>query len=151
MQVYIGECQVCHGTEGQGTVLGPEILHPTVDYSEWIIRTGRTHPNYPAMMPSYNTNEVSDEVLADILDWLNSAPKPTTGEELYGDFCSHCHSDDGIGTTNHAAFGENPTTDIRNGHNITNFGGRTQYMPRWDNTQITDNEINLIRQYTDSQ
>ncbi len=147
------QCAACHGDEGLGTSLAPEILHPVVDYAAWLIRNGRMHPNYPLAMPSYNSNAVSDEDLTDILDWLSDAPKPTTGESLYMDYCSHCHGDDGVGTTNHDAKGRSLnefTSNIRNGHHAGEFGNRTGYMPKWSSAELSDAEINLIHQHVNT-
>ncbi len=133
---------------------GPEILHPTIDYAAWIVRNGRQgHPNYSSGMFEFSKQVVSDEDLTDILDWLSAAPKPTTGEGLYMDYCGVCHGDDGVGTTGHDAKGMSLsgfTSNVRNGHHAGEFDNRTGYMPKWSNSELSDAEVNLIHQHVNS-
>ena len=145
-------CSACHGSEGKGIAnVGPEILHPTADYTVWLTRTGRKHPNYTIAMPAYTQSQLSDKELNQIIDWLSAAPKPTTGEGLYRDYCFHCHADDGRGTAGHSAKGRTIsqlTSNIRNGHNLSNFGTRNKYMPKWSVSELTADDIQKMQTYT---
>ena len=150
-QKYNTLCSGCHGADGQGVAsVGPEILHPTADYTVWLVRNGRKHPQYNLAMPAYTQNQLSDNELNQIIDWLSAAPKPTTGEGLYRDYCYHCHEDNGRGTAGHNAKGRTVsqlTTNIRNGHNLSNFGTRNKYMPKWNVNELTTSDIQKIQTY----
>src|SRR5688572_24130220 len=81
-------CSVCHGPEGAGLAdKGPEIQHPVIDFSTWVVRNGRTHPGYKEPMPKATADMLPDAQLQGIFAHLAKPPKPTTGEGLYKDYC----------------------------------------------------------------
>lgn len=142
-------CEGCHGSEGEGNdSLAPGLQHPVVDYATWVVRNGRNdHPDYGLPMPAFDEDDLSDEELAEIFEWLSAVPQPTTGEGLYESYCSNCHGDDGRGTTNHDATDVSLSEmidNVRNGHHAGEFSRRTGFMPSWSAEQLSDAEINLI-------
>ncbi len=145
-------CGVCHGSGAQGVAsLGPELRHPVADSFTWVVRNGRTgHPDYPGAMAPYDETLMPDTDLQEIITWLGSAPKPTTGQGLFADYCAFCHAEDGSG----GASGRELRThtgeflsNVRNGSHPGDFGNRTEYMPSWTADQLSDAEVQLIADY----
>lgn len=151
--LFVKNCASCHG-DGSGGALGPTILNPVSGYASYVVRHGRNEMGFPnGGMAALGTNAVTDAELTEILDYLGEAEKPTTGEGLYGRFCTNCHGTDGrsgrVGK-NIAREANNVSLLIRFGHGGTSYGSRTGYMPSWTASEISDAEIGLIRAYVSS-
>jgi mono/diheme cytochrome c family protein len=149
-----GVCVVCHGPEGQGIPdKGPEIQHPVVDFSTWVVRNGRMRPDYKDPMMKYTVDLVSDAQLQGIFTFLASRPKPTTGKGLYDDYCGSCHGADGKGGVTMRDISSQPVTafiaDSRAGHHPGEFENRREYMPKWTPAELSDAELRLIFTYVD--
>lgn len=144
-------CVVCHGPEGAGTVNGPEIQHPVIDFSTWVIRNGRMHPMYKELMPKFVSAVLPDDQLQGIFAFLAKPPKPTTGEGLYKDYCQNCHGADAKGGVTMRPIDAQPmtsyTSHCRAGTHLGDFGNRREYMPKWTATELTDAELRLIFMY----
>ncbi len=153
MQLYAGLCVECHGESGEGVEgLGPEIQHPVRDFGDYLVRNGSERPQYQDPMPAIGAEAVSDEVLAEIWDFLDSQPRPTDGAGLYADFCRNCHGDDGNAVPNHGITGMRANADeyirnVRGGHHAGEFGNRNGYMPAWTADALSDAEITMIAEY----
>lgn len=148
-------CVVCHGPEGEGLPdKGPEIQHPVIDFSTWVVRNGRVHPAYKEPMMKYTVDQVSDAQLQGIFTFLASPPKPTTGKGLYDDYCANCHGADGKGGVTMRDISSEPVnvfiTDSRGGHHPGEFENRREYMPKWTPAELSDAELRLIFAYIDS-
>jgi mono/diheme cytochrome c family protein len=145
------QCMFCHGFDGEGTDEGPEIQHPVEDYSTWVIRTGREHPDYDDAMLAYTEEELPDEALAAIFTFLQSIPMPTTGEGLYHDHCENCHGADARGgvttrdITPEGAMGF--LNHVRQGAHPGEFDNRTEYMHAYTPQELTDEQVTLIFDY----
>lgn len=137
---------MCHGPTGDGVdPLGPDIKHPVKDYSQWVIRNGRMGTT---MLP-FDAAALSDAELAEILDFLAEQEQPTTGEELYLDYCAACHGEDGRGgPTNRSIVGRGRDIEslVRNGHN-GQFSDRREYMPKWSEAEISASELASLVTY----
>jgi mono/diheme cytochrome c family protein len=154
---YASLCSACHQAGGEGfRSLAPEIRHVPADYAKWVIRNGRTGTSmlpFPATDPKPE-NALSDAELTEIVTWLESLPKPTTGQLLYQDFCGNCHGPTmpsggavpykvsglpnmAVAATVRAGVGADPA--VRNG-----------YMPKFDATVLTDAELGLIQTFIGS-
>lgn len=101
-EVYMNAgCAACHGADGQGTTLGPELQHPDRDHFTWIVRNGVNTPKLEefknSVMIAYGTQVLTDNELDLVVEWLQSLPQPTTGAALFADYCAGCHGDDGRG------------------------------------------------------
>jgi mono/diheme cytochrome c family protein len=146
-------CSVCHGPEGEGTDKGPEIQHPVVDFSTWVIRNGRMHPNFVMPMPKYAPDQLSDAQVKGILDYLAARAKPTTGAALYKDYCQNCHGADAKGGVTMRNIADKPVTkfldDVRKGHHPGEFVNRREFMPKWSAAELSDAEIRLIFMHVD--
>jgi mono/diheme cytochrome c family protein len=145
---------VCHGPEGQGIPdKGPEIQHPVIDFSTWVVRNGRAHPGYKEPMMKYTVDQVSDAQLRGIFALLAAPPKPTTGKELYDDYCGNCHGADGKGGVTMRDISAEPVNvfiaDSRAGHHPGEFENRREYMPKWTPAELSDAELRLIFAYID--
>jgi mono/diheme cytochrome c family protein len=149
-------CSSCHGPAGAGTMsLGPEIRFTPKEYAVAVVRNGRKNPDgTTSLMAAYPATSVSDADLDAIATWLNSLPKPTTGQGLYKAMCGNCHG------PNMATGGSAPVsiqgkpksqlkTLVRNGFG-TDVTKRAEYMPKYDTTLLTDAELDLIAGYLGS-
>jgi cytochrome c553 len=157
-------CGNCHGEEGEGIVnRGPEIKHPNRELFDFLVRQGDAMPlvAYRDPMKPVTTAMISDPILDEIYTWLNSFPKPTTGAALFADYCSYCHGPDGRGGStqgyakeSHSAPFEPQGAEflkkVRDGHIRSGAGGtvpvsnRTEWMPPFPATLLTDQEVALI-------
>ncbi len=145
-------CASCHGSDGEGTTRGPEIRNPARGYAEWIIRNGRTgHPQFTRTMDAYSVEDLSEEQLNEILDWLASAPKPFEGELLYNRFCSTCHGFDGRGGVVGERIDDKDLDEflekVRKGEGGNQYFRRTEYMPARSAAELTDAEIRRIAEW----
>lgn len=151
--LYEANCMACHGEQGVGGPLAPEIVHPVRDYSTWVVRNGRAQTTFPMPMAKWGADKLSDAQLMLVYDYLDQPPQPTSGAALYADYCANCHGADGKGgptmrnVTNEVA---KVLTQTRSGKNVGKFEMRRDYMPAFPTTDISDAELMLIRDYVDS-
>ena len=151
--LYEANCKACHGEQGAGGLLAPEIMHPVRDYSTWVVRNGRAQTTFPAPMEKLATDKLPDAQLMLIFDYLDQPPQPTTGKALYVDYCANCHGADGKGgPTARNIINEvgKVVTQTRSGKNIGKFAMRRDYMPAFPASEISDAELALIRDYVES-
>lgn len=98
-------CIACHGAQGQGTSLAPQIAPPPLELPALIAYVRQP----TGKMPPVPASTVSDQDLADVYAFLKSvAPAPTAGESLAGNGdngkrlftsygCYECHGRQGAG------------------------------------------------------
>lgn len=149
-------CSTCHGANGEGVPpIGPEIRHVPAAYGTWVVRHGRPLPSAMVAFPQTSADPtvaaITDAELTSVLAWLDSLPKPTTGQGLYKDFCGNCHGPvNPTGGAVPVSIKGKPISDIvqkvRMG-NGTDQSMRTMYMPPEDTTALTDAELQLIEQF----
>ena len=152
-------CSTCHGPNGEGTVIAPEVRHTPTTYAKWVVRTGRLFMGMPTSMVAFPTTSpdptkmpaISDADLDAVLNWLNTSPKPVTGLGLYKDFCGNCHGPVNptggnvpITIANEAI--TNVALKVRMGEG-TDMSMRNLYMPPHTPAELTDAELALIEQY----
>lgn len=150
IDVFRESCASCHGDDGAGTPAGPQILSPVRGFATHVIRHGRGRElGYADEMPAWDTTLISDAQLTSILDVLSAAPKPTTGQGLYGRFCGNCHGGDAQG----GRVGKDITREtdeiheaVREGHHVGQYAD-DEYMPAWSDAELTRAEVTLIAQY----
>ncbi len=150
LEVYELRCASCHGDEGQGTERAFQLRYRADEYSKYVVRHGRTSSLFESDMPAYD--DISEEQLDEMFDWLGSFPNPDSGDALYARYCANCHGDDGQGgpTGKDIASDGDSTEKIRGGENLNNPGDRREYMPRWNNEALTDQEVGIIEDYVAS-
>jgi mono/diheme cytochrome c family protein len=151
--LYLAKCAACHGQQGVGGPLGPEIQHPVRDYSSWVVRHGRAMTSFPAPMLAVPTGELSDSALEKIWDYLDAPAQPTTGQALYLDYCGNCHGADGKGgpTMRNILNELGALKDmVRKGAHPGEFDMRREYMPAFGMDVISNSELDAIYQYVDS-
>ena len=165
-------CATCHGASGQGVATyGPDIRHPSRDLYLYMVRTGEPQQLvlYRKPMDAFDTTLVSDTDLEAIYDWLGGMPRPTTGAELFADYCSYCHGSDGRGGDKTIAYasayhsapyrrsGQEFLDYVRAGHVKDDQGvvvpvsDRHAYMPPFSPQELTDQEIQLIEAWLPKQ
>jgi mono/diheme cytochrome c family protein len=150
-EVYATVCSVCHGPDGGGTKLAPEIKHPPRELLTWAVRMGREGKGFPAPMLAYSAAKISDEAVAGIIEFLWSQPRPTVGPELYLDFCGNCHGPDGKGgSVDETAAGKKASEVddiVRGGHGGGNLANRPKYMPAFSQADLPDADLALIKAF----
>ena len=149
-EFFLSVCASCHGMEGEGTALGYEVQHPVRDYSTWVVRNGRPagNPETPGSeMMRYAPDLLDDSTLEEIWDYLDTFPQPTTGEALYADYCANCHGVDAAGGITGVDIRFELAeifVKVREGENVGNYAARNSAMPRFDESRLSDAEIQLI-------
>lgn len=100
-------CVACHGDQGQGTSLAPQISPPPMQLSALIAYVRQP----TGKMPPVAATTASDAQLADVYEFLNSvAPKNSSADELKGNAdngkrlfaaygCYECHGRQGAGAS----------------------------------------------------
>ena len=147
--LYEDMCAVCHGEDALGTAAGYELRHPVREHSTWVLRNGRPGLEFEnSAMVAFDTDVVPDELLEEVWDYLDAFPQPETGEGLYHDYCGNCHGPEADGGSvdqdvTHADRDEIWET-VRDGKHTSELGERHEYMPAFDETVLTDDEIDLI-------
>ena len=148
---YQVKCAACHGANGEGAPLGPQIKSPVYPYATWVTRNGRSGVGFSSVMPAYSEAELPGPMLDGILNWLAEAPKPRDGQGLNARFCANCHGSDGRGGPTRAGIlGEDLDEyieTVRDGEGGRNYGDRGEYMPAWGRLDLTDADIRLIHAY----
>jgi len=143
-------CAACHGEDGEGTALGYALQHPVRDYSTWVVRNGRPagNPELPgSVMTAYDPGTLSDAMLEEIWDYLDAYPQPTTGEALYLDYCRNCHGEDAAGGITGVDIREEIYEifdKVRDGEHVGEWSNRVEAMPAFDESRLSDAEIQLI-------
>lgn len=149
--LYKAHCASCHGVEGRGkSGQAPEIQHPVNDYALWIIRTGRKHPTYLTGMPAFDEHLAPDSQVVDVLTYLHRVAQPTTGKGLFLDYCANCHGADARGgTTGRSLIGLSGAFEesVRQGRNLNQMGSRSNYMPRWKTSEVSEAEVSAMADY----
>ncbi len=148
-EAYTMICSSCHGAEGGGTTLGPDIRNPAEwGYGDHVVRNGRDEMDeFSSGMPAYADGIVAQDSLDAIWTWLGQAEKPGDGAGLFARFCANCHDVDGSGGRAEKTVIIDEATIraiVRSGHGGDAFGNATQYMPAFDTDLITDAELDLI-------
>ncbi|NUP11048.1 MAG: c-type cytochrome [Polyangiaceae bacterium] len=153
-EIFEDRCSSCHGSDAEGGESGPQILSPVVGYATYVVRTGRGEMGYPAPMQAMPANVLTEEALSAVIEYLRSAPKPEDGQGLYVRFCGNCHGSDAqggrVGEGLLEAAHEEPEEfleKVREGEGGQEYGNRTEYMPSWPVSELTDEEVAKIAAY----
>lgn len=147
LDVFAARCAGCHGAEGEGTDRAPQLRFEAPDYASWVVRNGRVSTEFPVDMPVFD--DVSDEQLEEILDWLSSFPAPTDGHGLYARYCGNCHGPDASGGVVGVDLWDDTidTDQVREGSGGSSFGSRRIFMPAWDVATISEGQLASIADY----
>jgi len=114
LQLYQRDCAWCHGSRGQGTSYGPNLLQGTAGpaLTDFMLSTGRMPIDDPGQKDSLHRDPIyTREEIAAIVDFVESfgAPGPpiptvdlaranlSAGRDLYQANCAACHSTTGAG------------------------------------------------------
>lgn len=153
-ELFQTACAPCHGKEGEGTMFGYEIRHPPRAFARYVVRSGREGRGFPGPMAAFPASAISDPQLAEMLDWLWSFPRSTSGQELYADFCANCHGTDAAGGVVGKSIARKGSGDVREksrqGTGGTAFGNRLRYMPAFSLPELPDSDLAAIARYLES-
>lgn len=154
-EAFQKHCSSCHGDEGVGSEFGPQIQNPVSDYAMYVIRTGRDEMGFSSGMKGFPAENIPDEDMLAIVDFLREAKKPKDGEGLYVRFCANCHGAGAEGgRVDKALLGEAEEDEfaetVREGEGDDDYGDREEYMPSYPSSELTDEEVELIRVYVES-
>jgi mono/diheme cytochrome c family protein len=159
-EFYQKECAICHGARGEGTERGTPLNKPYKVYNTHITRHGRKgHPQFAIPMPAYPREMLSDRLMVQIWDYVESFSTPGTGEELYRAYCANCHGNDARGgmssqpLVNETGVVTKPEVFalwVRWGQDDGFYESRGSYMPRWNPSEISDVDVVKIRSYLES-
>ena len=148
LEIYASTCAGCHGAEGEGSPNGPQLRFRDDELSRFTVRNGRNGQGNPSAMPSYTTDQLSDEQLDEILAWLSSFPNPADGEGLYVQYCANCHGADGLGGhSTEPLAGRFSVGDVIREGKEGGFAQRSDYMSAWTPEELSDEEVALIEAY----
>jgi mono/diheme cytochrome c family protein len=138
----------CHGEEGTGSSIAPELQHPPPDHFRWVVRNGLTGA-YESAMVALPEAGLTDVQLESILDYLSQLPEPDTDEGLYLDYCANCHGADARGgVARKEIAGKREALEvIREGKGGTDYAARTRYMPSWQSGALDDDVVARIEAY----
>jgi mono/diheme cytochrome c family protein len=151
---FLDNCEACHGLTGGGEAKdqgGPNVAHPDRELARWVIRNGRVRPDYVQNMRVHLPAELPDPVLEEILDYLESVPKPATPQGLFLDYCANCHGEDAKGGLSKKdltlADEAKIIASARLGRNPTLVSERERYMPLFTPEKLSDQELGAIAAY----
>jgi mono/diheme cytochrome c family protein len=150
-ELFIAQCSACHGADALGTEIAPEVQHPTVDFTTWVVRNGFSGA-YDSPMPAYDEAVLSDSDLNLIIEYLRGLPEADTSEGLYLDYCANCHGADARGGPAHKHIAGKDEFDeiLRKGKGGDQFSSRTLYMPKWTNDELSSDVIDSLQDYVGS-
>lgn len=158
--VYIKECAICHGQTGEGTERGTPIKKPYKVFATHITRHGRKgNPQYAIPMPAYPEATIPNRQLVQIWSYLDGVELPSTGKDIYQTYCANCHGVDGLGgmssqpLINTVGITTQPELFalwVRWGQDDGFYDSRTTYMPRWNQAEISDADLEKLRSYVQS-
>ena len=135
-------CGVCHGDEGRGTALGPNIATGGLSLAEFIDYVRRP----TGTMPTYTAETVLDERLTDMHAYLAPVSGPAeppgrvvTGAMLYRQTgCYQCHANEGQGGAQGPRVGPDPLTLARFTWYVRNPSGS---MPPYTELVMSDQDL----------
>ena len=150
------QCQKCHGAAGEGAWAGP-LAGSDKNAEEWIsqVRAPRNR------MPSFSTEQVSDEMIVDMHAYVTSLTRPEDftlmdaglpddapeGQKLMVEKkCIACHGESGP-INGFIKRGETPTTERVIAQLRTPF----KAMPAFSEAQVSDAEAASITEFLVSQ
>jgi mono/diheme cytochrome c family protein len=153
-------CTSCHQAKGQGfSQIAPEVRHVPAAFAAFVIRNGRKDSKgmqtpmtaFPAVAAMPTDPALTDAEIMEVVTWLNGAPKPTTPDGLYKDFCGNCHGPTGasggsVGIKLEGVAAAAVDAVVRAGKG-TDMANRTQYMPAFDATLLTEAELGMIKTF----
>jgi len=148
----VRQCKSCHGEAGQG-VWGPPLAGSEKDAQAWIMQV-RSPRN---RMPSFSTEQVSDEMIVDIQAYISSLPKPDSFTPMEADLpadapqgqvllvekkCVACHGITGP-VKRFVDRGEMPTVEAV----VAQLRMPFKNMPSFSEAQVSDAEAALITDF----
>ncbi len=144
-------CGVCHGEEGRGGVLGPNIATRELTTAAFI-----DYVRSPTgTMPAYNTQIISDQLLTEMHEYLEplsisgeSSGHAEQGAVLYRRTgCYQCHANEGQGGAQGPRVGPDPLTLARFTWYVRNPSGG---MPPYTHGVMSDQDLADIHAFLEA-
>lgn len=163
-QLFLNNCALCHGQNGQGYYGFPNLAD-----TDWLyggsgdaitttLLNGR-RGQMPAWKDTLGTNGVSAvaEYVLEISNNEFDAEQAAIGEVIYGQMCMACHGADGKGNqaigapnlTDNIWLYDIPNQDLRSDIIVTLNNGRAGNMPAWKDI-LGEEKVHLIAGYVHS-
>lgn len=163
--LYQQDCAWCHGTQGEGTSRGPNLIGVGAASADFMLRTGRMPIVNVERQPQRKTPAYTPRQIAELDQFVASlGPGPpipvadpragTLGEgsDLYQANCAACHSSTGIGgalTNGLQAPGleDSTPTEIAEAVRLGGQGLRTGNMPKFGPDVLDQHQLDSVTRY----
>ena len=163
--LYEQDCAWCHGTQGEGTPRGPDLLGVGAASADFMLRTGRMPIAIVERQPQRKTPAFTPRQIAELDEFVASLgpgpPIPVAdpqagslgeGSQLYQVNCAACHSSTGIGgalTNGLQAPGlqDSTPTEIAEAIRLGGQGLRTGNMPKFGPDVLDQHQLDSVIRY----
>src|SRR5262245_15920589 len=160
-QIWLSDCATCHGANGRGTDLGPDLSASGAALISYYLSTGRMPLGSPNEAPRRGPPKYTPEVQRQLTDFVvaltdNTGPPipevhPLEGNlpdggTLYRANCAACHawSGDGGALLHRAAPPTHPATPTQIAEAVRGGPGN---MPRFGTAALTDQQLQSVVRY----
>jgi quinol---cytochrome-c reductase cytochrome c subunit len=163
--LYQQDCAWCHGTQGEGTLRGPNLMGVGAASADFVLRTGRMPIVNVERQPQRKTPAYTPRQIAELDAFVASLgpgpPIPVAdpqagslgeGSQLYQVNCAACHSSTGIGgalTNGLQAPGlqDSTPTEIAEAVRLGGQGLRTGNMPKFGPDALDQRQLDSVIRY----
>jgi ubiquinol-cytochrome c reductase cytochrome c subunit len=158
--VFLRDCAVCHGADGRGTDLGPDLRGAGTAGIDYQLSTGRMPLSSPGAESSRSTAKYSPATIRALVAYVHglvgggpaipnvdaATGSLQTGGSIYRLNCAACHawSGDGGALLNRAAPSVHPATEVQIAEAIRTGPGN---MPAFGTAAITRDQLDSVIRY----
>jgi ubiquinol-cytochrome c reductase cytochrome c subunit len=160
-EIYLRDCATCHGADGRGTDLGPDLRDSGAGLVDYYLSTGRMPLSAPDAEVRRHDPRYSPEVREALVDYVvaladgDGPPIPdldlaagdvAEGGTLYRLQCAACHawSGDGGALLNREAPALHPATPTQIAEAVRGGPGN---MPRFGDAALTHDQLQSLVRY----
>jgi ubiquinol-cytochrome c reductase cytochrome c subunit len=160
-QVFLRDCATCHGADGRGTDLGPDLRPAGTALIDFYVSSGRmplTSPSQPVERRTPRYSPATTRALVDYVSALVSTDGPPIphvdvaagdlplGGTLYRAQCAACHAWSGNGGAllHREAPSVHPATPIQVAEAVRSGPGN---MPAFGDAALTDHQLQSLVRY----
>lgn len=159
--VFLRDCATCHGADGRGTDLGPDLRPAGAALIDFYLSSGRmplTSPDEPVERRTPRYTPATERALVDYVTSLVATDGPpiphvdvaagelAEGGSLYRAQCAACHawSGDGGALLHREAPSVHPATSLQIAEAVRSGPGN---MPRFGRAALTDRQLQSLVRY----